>query len=263
MTGPPGFDEAFLDVPVPVPTSASPLTRLDYVHFSVGLDRERRLAAWTAVTIDGAALVDVPRSNGWFLDPRLPAEQQVGPEVYAGNDLDRGHLVRRQDPVWGEAADRAEADTFAYPNAAPQASGFNQSKELWLGLEDYVLGTADAADVRLSVVTGCVFDDADPVCRWVALPLRFYKVAAWCVAGVLRSSGYVLDQTPLLDDVGRTQPGEPLLGPYRTFQVPVADVAGLTGLELGPLPDADVAAASGLAPGSAWRELASPRDLLW
>lgn len=235
------------------------MTRLDYVHFSVGLDPRRRLAAWTAVTIDGAALVDVPRSDGWFLDPRLPADQQV----YADNDLDRGHLVRRRDPVWGEQAERAEADTFAYPNAAPQASGFNQSKELWLGLEDHVLGTADAADVRISVLTGCVFDDADPVYRGVALPLRFYKVAAWCVEGVLRCSGYVLDQAPLVDDLGSSQPGEPLLGPFRTFQVPVADVARLTGLDLGPLPDADVAPASGLVPGSTWRELGSPRDLLW
>lgn len=263
MSEPAGFDEGFLQVPLPVPTSTAGLVRLDYVHFSVGLEPRRRLAAWTAVNIDGAALVDLPRSDDWFLDPRLPPEQQVGPEVYARNDLDRGHLVRRQDPVWGEDAERAEADTFAYPNAAPQASGFNQSRELWLGLEDFVLGTADAADVRISVLTGCVLDDADPVYRGVGVPLRFYKVAAWCLDGVLQASGYVLDQTPLVDDLGSTQPTEPLLGPYRTFQVPVADVASLTGLDLGPLPGADVAAASGLVPGSAWRELGSPRDLLW
>ncbi|GAA3918798.1 hypothetical protein GCM10023084_81540 [Streptomyces lacrimifluminis] len=31
----------------------------------------------------------------------------------------------------------------------------------------------------------------------------------------------------------------PPLGAFRTFRVPVADVAEITGLDLGPLPDAD------------------------
>ena len=37
-------------------------------------------------------------------------------------------------------AKAANGATFDYTNAAPQASGFNQSKELWAGLEDYILG---------------------------------------------------------------------------------------------------------------------------
>ena len=38
--------------------------------------------------------------------------------------------------------------TFVYTNAAPQASVFNQSKELWVGLEDHVLQFADATEQR-------------------------------------------------------------------------------------------------------------------
>ena len=82
----------------------------------------------TAVNIDGAHLAKVPRGDRWVFDERIPEELQAGPEVYADNDLDRGHLVRRNDPVWGEpeVAARANDATFHFTNAAPQASGFNQ-----------------------------------------------------------------------------------------------------------------------------------------
>ncbi|WP_197429828.1 DNA/RNA non-specific endonuclease [Auraticoccus cholistanensis] len=75
-----------------------------------------------------------------------------------------GHLVRRRDPVWGERGTAAQAnrDTFAYTNAAPQAAGFNQSDQLWLGLENYLLEAADATNLRLSTLTGCVFDPSRP-----------------------------------------------------------------------------------------------------
>jgi len=53
------------------------------------------------VNIDGAQLVEIDRGDDWHLDDRVPATQQCGPEIYANNDLDRNHLVRRRDPIWG------------------------------------------------------------------------------------------------------------------------------------------------------------------
>ena len=104
-----------------------------------------------------------PSSDDWHLDERVPADEQAGPELYARNDLDRGHLVRRRDPVWGADAEARQAnyDTFSYANAAPQAADFNQSKELWNGLEDHVLAYAETNELRLSVFTGPVFADDD------------------------------------------------------------------------------------------------------
>ncbi|VXB47653.1 hypothetical protein PLANTIT3_50073 [Plantibacter sp. T3] len=103
-----GFDSGFLDLadqlqlPAPTdPAELSRLRRLDYTHFTVLLDPDRRLAAATGVDIDGAALLDLGRGDDWHLDDRVPVEEQAGPELYARNDLDRGHLVRRRDPVWG------------------------------------------------------------------------------------------------------------------------------------------------------------------
>jgi endonuclease G len=44
------------------------------------------------VAIDGAELFDLDRARiPWRLDPRLPADQQIGDTLYAHNDLDRGH----------------------------------------------------------------------------------------------------------------------------------------------------------------------------
>lgn len=286
-----GFDRLFLgvDAPLPVPAPGASVRELTYTHFTVLLDTHRRLAAATGVNIDGARLRDVARGDDWHLDTRVRPDEQAGPELYARNDLDRGHLVRRRDPVWGEVAvaRQANVDTFAYPNAAPQAAGFNQSAELWGGLEDHVLEHARVHAARLSVWTGPVLAPDDPVYRGIGIPRLFWKIAAWATADEdgptsglrLASTGYVLDQSPQLDDVdlraataralavGDTPP----LGPFRTFQVPVGDIAVLTGLGLGPLVAADrftalvpQAGADGPAdrgPRAGWVRLRTARDI--
>ncbi|WP_432561057.1 DNA/RNA non-specific endonuclease [Kineococcus sp. SYSU DK003] len=279
-----GFDPRFLApgpwVPLPVPLDGAEVTVLPYTHFSIVQRLDRRLAAATVVAIDGARLVDVERGGDrWFLDPRLGPDEQAGNELYARNDFDRGHLVRRRDPGWGPEAHAANADTFSYANAAPQASRFNQSMELWLGLEDHVLAHARQWDQRLVVVTGPVFAEDDPEYRGVRIPQRFYKIAAYLLpqpadldpdqeVSVLASAGFVLDQTPLVEEiVGGTRPqGAPELGGFRTFQVPVADIGDLTALDLGPLVAADrlpglVPAAAG-EDAPAWRSIGGAADLL-
>ncbi len=68
--------------------------------------------------------------------------------------------------------------------------------------------------------------------------------------GVLQATAFVLDQTPQLEDArlqeitaqALARDDIPPLGPFRTYQVPVPDVAALTRLDLGPLPGADVLA---------------------
>ncbi|GAA1956970.1 DNA/RNA non-specific endonuclease [Agromyces allii] len=270
-----GFDERFLGVGAALPrvngADAAASVSLDYVHFTVVLDSVRRLARVTGVNIDGASLVDVPRGDDWRFDERVPEDWQTGPAVYAANDLDRGHLVRRRDPVWGtpEVAARANSDTFHFTNAAPQAGGFNQSEELWLGLEDHVLGHAEANRLRLSVFTAPVLAVDDPPYRGIRIPLRFWKIAAWnrsvdgSEGGELAATGFVLDQSPLVDtsEVVAPAPGEvPPLGPFRTFQVPIADIAAITGLAMPDLVAADVLPQTVAAAG--WRRLAAASDIL-
>lgn len=270
------YASAFLHLVVPLPRAASDrdIVELEYTHFTVLLDRGRRLAAATAVNIDGSSLVDVERGNEWHLDARIAEEDQVGPALYRRNDLDRGHLVRRRDPVWGDpdVATRANFDTFVYTNAAPQAAGFNQSKLLWSGLEDYVLEHAGAYDLRLTVFTGPIFTTKDPRYRGIQIPLAFWKVTAWAAeSGTLAATGYVLDQSAILSDIdlseevrGAKESGAvPPLGEFRTFQVPILDIETLTQLDLGPLTAADRLPLAALTPDgrSRWVRLTSMSDI--
>lgn len=257
-----GYDEDFLGTRLPLPRPTQTVRVLPYPRFSVLLDPRRRLAAVTGVNIDGALLRDLPRTGEWRLDPRVAAEEQTGPAVYARNDLDRGHLVRRRDPGWGDAEEVRVATeaTFFYPNAAPQAAGFNQSKDLWLGLEDHVLAYAEATDQRVSVFTAPVLGEDDPPYRGARIPLRFWKVAAWSGPDGLAAAGFVLDQSELVDARDETLVIPPL-GAFRTFQVPIADIAGLTGIDLGPLVAADVLPRRE-ARVTGWRVLASAADII-
>jgi DNA/RNA endonuclease G (NUC1) len=270
-----GFDPDFLGQHVPMPGLPGVVTALlPYKHFSVLMRPDKRLAAVTGVGMDGSKLVDLDRAGiQWRLDPRLPADQQTGERVYARNDLDRGHLVRRSSAVWGDTvAEAAEAnvDTFHYTNAAPQAAKFNQGLDLWLGIEDYLQEHAAEYRRRLVVFTGPIFSAVDPVYRDTEIPLRFFKVAVFIHAGGLAATGYVVDQSPQLaelPDVPRPGAVEevPPLGPFRTFQAPIRDIAELTGLDLDQLVAVDrmpVAATLGAARvGSTWRELGAVEDL--
>jgi endonuclease G len=263
-----GYDPDFLGtaVPLPQPRGDEEVVVLPYLRFTVVLEPSRRFAIATGVNIDGATLLDLERRGEWDLDPRIGPADQAGPAVYVDNDLDRGHLVRRRDPGWGSVAEAraATASTFFYTNAAPQAAGFNQSKELWLGLEDHVLAYADTTDQRLSVFSAPVLGSDDPPYRGIRIPLRFWKVAAWAPAGdgdaELAAAGFVLDQTELVSPA--TARAVAPLGGFRTFQVPIAEIERLAGIDLGPLVDADVLTAAPTARPVEWIPLSEPAQIV-
>ncbi|WP_028280031.1 DNA/RNA non-specific endonuclease [Arthrobacter sp. H5] len=270
-----GFDEQFLGLNVSLPTfDGAETALLPYTHFSVLMRLDKRLAAITGLGIDGGRLMNLDRSGiNWRLDPRLTETLQTGERLYARNDIDRGHLVRRASAVWGSTraeAAQANEDTFFYTNAAPQAAMFNQSLELWLGLESYLLENAADYGRRLIVFTGPIFSDIDPVYRGTEIPLQYFKVAVFLVDGALAATGYVVDQTPQLGDLPDLPlPGSveeaPPLGPFRTFQVPIRDIAALTGLDLTQLMGFDrmpiATALPSAETAAAWRELTSTKSL--
>jgi endonuclease G, mitochondrial len=248
-----GYDPAFLrtEVPLPVLTDeqrhnaakrsgaadADP-TVLPYTHFSVVLNRVRQLAYYTVVNIDGTQLVDLPRDRDrWFFDPRIAESEQIGEELYRRNALDRGHLVRRLEPVWGPDAARPGDDTFHFTNCAPQHERFNQGSDLWQGLENYILDHADARERRITVFTGPVLDEGDPLYKGVRLPLAYWKIIAYDRPdGSLAVAAYVLEQAKLVEDLLRTEARfEP--GPYR---VTLAHLMERTGLAFGYLCDAEL-----------------------
>lgn len=290
---------------------------LRYHHFSVVMNRTRKLAFFTASNIDGSASKSVDRKtkavkpllptdpglesmNGaeaaetWYLDPRIDPADCAGAEVYArqqvpgfpiGNGrtarmFQRGHLVRRLDPVWGsdDLALAAELDTFHFTNCTPQVGFFNQGTadpatpgtgggRLWRAVENYVLRNAVAERQRVSCFTGPVFDTHDRVFRGIQVPGRFFKIAAWVEGGHLRSLAMLADQRPVIavwpeavrpEALGEENFQDPdELGLVTDFLTTVKAVEKLTGLDFGdPVRAADIRA--GLRQRSARR----PAELL-
>jgi endonuclease G, mitochondrial len=121
---------------------------LDYQHFSVVMSRSRKLAIFTAVNIDGETVdlgvgrkdrdPDNPLTGGqdfeaadkWFYDGRIDVDYQLGNELYDETDFAFGHLVRRQDPIWGSKRAKriANDDTFFMTNCSPQHMKFNSRR---------------------------------------------------------------------------------------------------------------------------------------
>ena len=162
-----GYDANFLTIAIAPPTTSElGSAPLNYMHFTVQMHPIRRLAWWVAWNVDGLRLFpseSISRSGERFrLDPRVPATAQTGEAAYADNDLDRGHIARRSDLLWGalDEALRANSDSFYFTNITPQHQDFNQSGRggAWGLLENAVLGLEGLEERRLSLFAGPVLN---------------------------------------------------------------------------------------------------------
>ena len=129
------------------------------------MSRSRRFCCITGVNIDGSAPFFRFKRPGWKTDPRVPKDAQVdGAEFYVPTVFDRGHMVRRLDPVWGieNTALLANADTHHYTNSCPQVHSFNDAT--WGDLEDGSCRRSGAGTARGQ-----------------SLPVRFFKSPIPCI----------------------------------------------------------------------------------
>jgi endonuclease G len=199
---------------------------LKYEHFSVVMSKSRRLCRVSAANIDGSQPRKVKRP-GWRRDPRIRADQQVDSGCY-GNPprFSRGHMTRREDPIWGtpESAARGNSDSMHVTNAVPQMQVFNAG--IWLGLENYALENARHDRMRISVFTGPVLRDDDRFLFGVQVPTTFWKVIAFEHDDTheLCATGYTLAQDDFLGD------DEFVFGRHKTAQVPLAAIEGMAGV---------------------------------
>lgn len=241
-----GYQSGFLGFEVPLPQALGAMindvlpvdggrTRLDYQHFSVVMSKSRRMAMVVGCNIDGASSVSIKRGKDkWAYDGRIPIEAQIGEGLYADNGLDRGHLVRREDPNWGGdvTAAIANQDTFHFTNCSPQIGAFNQRS--WLGLETYILGNTRRWRERVTVFTGPLFRDDDPVYRGVRIPVAYWKVVAFVHDdGRPSATAYLVDQSRELRAL------EAAFGRYKTYQRSVRSIEQATSLSFGTLSQYD------------------------
>ena len=221
---------------------------LRYQNFSVIMSRSRRLCCTTGVNIDGSAPFFHIKRPGWKIDPRIPQEAQVGgAEFYVPTVFDRGHMVRRLDPVWGTegTARLANADTHHYTNSCPQVHSFNDMT--WGDLEDWILSQERSRDSRGSVFTGPIFRESDPVYEGVKVPVQFYKVVVVIddAKGQLSVTAFQMDQSivmpPPPEAAEPRAPFDP--GRFSVDQITLSDLEERSGLDFDRLKDFDVLAA--------------------
>lgn len=295
-----GFDPSFLDandptlkVPLPKPAQGMAATfniggaktpELKYWNFSVMLHAKRRLALFSAGHVDFQQRRKQAGDATWIADSRAKGNQ-IGKEFYkkqadleatdrTSNPFDQGHLHMQAHATWGPTPAKANvvgADTFHYPNCAPQFFQYNQGHpdkqepgdkgtKLWRGLEDFITDRlAAASNKRCIVITGPIFDapksttvggkpkvnlkgnrSPDPTFGGVKIPKMFYKIVCVVRSGKLAASAFVISQEDYLAKIKKLKPGvlerfaEALTQSQATvYRVAIADLEKVTGLDFG------------------------------
>ena len=234
---------------------------IPYTHFSLSMSKSKHFARWVAWNIDGASIKLISRAGLSFSkDPRLPAEFQVGNELYSGNRLDRGHLARRADLLWGELseAQQANLDSFYYSNITPQMDDFNQSSQngIWGRLENALYEDVEVEDLRVNVFAGPVFRTDDRMYRGVALPSEYWKMLVFREEGVLKARVFLLTQD--LEQLRAVL----ALDEFRVYQITLAELEERTQLRFPTVLDV-AGAMPAMRTFDERQPLAAVRDIAW
>ena len=169
---------------------------LKYTHFSVVQNKKRKLAFYTATNIDGRSWKVLVKKEGDFKkETSIGPDHQIGDELYdfhrsqTGNDFDRGHITKLQDPQWGDdlTIRQAAADTMKFVNCLPQHHRLNRGA--WKSLEDYIIKKFTAKTgqngSRISLFAGPLLLANDPYYHrkingeLLQIPCYFWKVIVY------------------------------------------------------------------------------------
>jgi endonuclease G, mitochondrial len=270
-----GYNPDFLDgltdqpsadfrAPMPSASNAKVLAKLPggdpvlrYQNFSILMHAKRRLALITAANVTREKVLTRPEpgrdysrrglsglgkndQERWFPDPRIDAGAQL-PDAFFTKDrkaFDKGHLVRRNDIVWGETYDLlriANGDSFHVTNCSPQVGTFNRASgedDNWGDLENHVY--SQAANERLCVFAGPVLSDTDETFLGVGdngsllrakIPSRFWKVIVARTQIGIAAYGFVLKQ-----DLSQVEWEFALPAQLRPAMTPIQEIGAMGGV---------------------------------
>lgn len=245
-----GYDENFLQTPVPLPGFSMRLeghvfrhdglrdgVYRDYLNYSLAMHQSYRAPIFAALNIDQAALRVVSRS-GWNVDTLYGDDFQLNNDYYKYNRWDRGHIARRASAAHGASnrdAKAASDSTMFYTNACLQFDSFNQDE--WLDLENWVKDLQEDEDGRITVFSGPIYGE-EPVFvvpdhrQPAEVPAAFFKVVCFTnKAGEfeVRAFNVPQDEASMADWQGRNRVNR------QTYQTTVAEIEHLTGISFPPV----------------------------
>ena len=260
-------------------TSDVPTVLLPYLHYSVLLRPDRRFAALTALVMDGACLRSIDREDDWVLDPRLAAELQAGPHgLRPQRPRPRSSRDARVVDVGGDqgggpAGARSTPSSSPTPRPRPRCS--TRARSSGWASRSYLMSTPATSTASSSSCRrpgprpGRPAVPGDPGAAAVlegrgVRPGRRpggHRLPARPVAAGRRPRRVALEEAAAAGE-------PPPLGAYRTFQVPIADIAMLAGVRLDqlvavdrlPAPPAEAPPAPG-QPAGGWVELQTLDDV--
>lgn len=238
---------------------------LDYIHYTVVMNKKTRQLLYVASNIDQNGYPKRKEDehkrghDKWFTDSRIPEDIQLDNDYYQGveNPYDRGHMVRRANNCWSpelansvdqnresnmslakREMEKANDDTFFYTNASLQHQYYNQDE--WVGLEDIFKQWELDKNGRLCIFTGPVhrpfdrsfhrtYDDA------ARIPSAFFKIICYIGkdSNKLETRSFLLYQDEEMTNNyrGGNRYGQLTSTRYAKYQVSVTDIENLTGLE--------------------------------
>jgi endonuclease G len=223
-----GYDPQFLGAPLPLPAIAAADQAavatvqnnigangnkvLDYTHFSVVFNKDKKMPFYTAVNMVGDSnllgkMHEERGSDVWNTDDRIVVggdKFQYGNGDYGGTGLAKGHMVRYYDPAWGagDEPNIAIGDTFHYTNCCPQIPYFNGV--VWNYLEDYCAARNIFQDNHITLFAGPIFNQAQTINGLLA-PMNFWKILIYKKGNALSALGFVMSQQPYLDKLKKPQ----------------------------------------------------------
>lgn len=271
-----GYEPAFLGVSLPFPKLplqdcaaliGSSKKEIQYIHYSGFFHKERALPLMTACNIKGEAYNAPARDGGepWDYSEQIDHALQLDGSFYSNdsNTFDRGHLVRRVDPCWGDEdhIDEAELGTFKWTNCTPQHKDLNRKGGVWFELEQHVMENGVKNKIAdISVFAGPVLDKKDKAMvekkgkykdKYIQIPTEFWKLIVWKKSdGELYAVAFLMSQWEFIKDVVVDMPVEEQLQikkapkpkladdyfeklkfkDHKTYQVPVSVIEQKTGI---------------------------------
>lgn len=241
-----------------------PIT-LDYYHYSLVFNKTYRMAMWTASNADyREEMRQDPRNRGefggedWRSDPRVPnALQLLNNDIYGpATNLDRGHLVRREDSCWGAPGEEtafSNADTYHWTNCTPQHELFNQEHPkgaeykglvgIWGLFEGDLQEEISSGGGQVTLFSGPILSDECPTKDFgrgpVRYPLRFWKVAVIAESSgdnpKLKAYGFILDQSDAIKEFGLGWDEALVLAKFKGMREKLSVIEGLAGIEFDPV----------------------------